>query len=76
MSLHESLKRLQAPEPKKGCKFGRWIDSLPEEDQDNVAAMLSLDISDVRLHDEIRQYFDVSRDTLRLHRDQKCKCFV
>lgn len=73
--IRGALLTLKAPAEPTQCKVGDWIDSLPEEDQADVAEMLGMDVSDLQLHAALSPIFRVSREMIRQHRKMTCRCF-
>ena len=71
--LRDTLERLQEPQQKR-CKLGKWLESLDEEDRIDAETMLSLEINDFQMTEELRPFIHISRDTVRLHRDELCVC--
>jgi hypothetical protein len=58
----------------KVCKFGKWLFNLPEEKQAKIEAMLSSQINHADLARLLEQVVNVSRDTIRTHRQGRCSC--
>lgn len=58
----------------KVCKFGKWLFNLPEEKQAKIEAMLASQINHADLARLLEQVVNVSRDTIRTHRQGRCSC--
>jgi hypothetical protein len=73
--LDALLEKALRPIPQeRTCKFGAWINSLPEEKQTRIQAMLTSQINHADLARLLEQVVDVSRDTIRTHRQGRCSC--
>jgi len=58
----------------KVCKFGKWLDSLPEEKQTKITAILASQINHADLARLLEKVVHISRDTIRTHRQGRCSC--
>jgi hypothetical protein len=69
--LEEALR----PKPQQRiCKFAAWVNSLPEEKQAKIEAMLASQINHADLARLLEKVVDISRDTIRTHRQGRCSC--
>lgn len=75
MSLRDALEQLKSPAEPGQCKFATWIDSLPDDDQEAVAEMLAMEVSDPKIHEAIKPFVNISREAIRRHRREQCICF-
>jgi hypothetical protein len=74
MSIYKTVLEDLKKNTHNKCKLGRWVDSLPAEDQEDVQAILNLDLTENRLTTVLNNFLPISRDVVRSHKRGKCLC--
>lgn len=76
-AFKELLVRLETrPVDSKQCKFAKWHSSLSPEKAEVISVLLDSDLSHADLFRELQRVMTVqmSKDTIRTHRQGQCAC--
>lgn len=76
-AFKELLIRLETrPVDSKKCKFAKWHSSLSPEKAEVISVLLGSDLSHADLFRELQRVMTIqmSKDTIRTHRQGQCAC--
>jgi hypothetical protein len=76
-AFKELLVRLETrPVEEKQCKFAKWHENLSPEKAEVISVLLSSNLTHAELFRELQRVMTIqmSRDTIRNHRQGQCAC--